>query len=298
MFHRRSYSDLVPAAAAEVGLEHGSESQHKPVVRAVASGGRVRRSLFDHGYWHLVPVLARQQLRSRYKQSGLHIAWNVIQPVALVGIYALFFHGVLNIESGDIPYLAFIVTGLVPWRFVSNAMSTSSALSDNMQLISKVYFPREIIPIVNTSIGIVELGIGTLIILAVTAAQGIYPTIHLVTLPLAYLIIIAFGAAVTIFLTALAVFIRDVSYGMQFILLGFFFATPIMYPTSQLPEWLRWFPSINPLAVGIDAVRSATLLNEWPNWGLLTLHTIIALALLVASLSYMRSVEHRMADIA
>ncbi len=290
---------MVPAAAAEV--EH--ELFERPESDALAddtlvTGSDHRRPLIRHHFWHLVPVLARQQLRGKFAQSRLNLAWNIVQPVALTGVYAAFFSGVLDVGSGSVPYLSFIIAGLVPWRFLANGLSGSTALSDNIGLISKIYFPREIIPIVNVVGGGVDLVIGTVLILIVAGVQGVSPSYHLVALPLVYLLLVFFTAATTIIVTTVAVFVRDVSHGMQLLLLGLFFATPIMYPTSQLPSWLDWFPKFNPLAVVVTQAREVLLFNSWPDPLLLGVHLVLSSAALVASLAYVRSVEQRMVDLA
>ncbi len=287
----------MPAAAAEIEHEVFDGGALVGTDQLVTDSDE-RRPLIRHGYWHLLPVLTRQQLRVKYSQSALQVAWNVIQPAALMGVYALFFNGVLDVGSDDAPYLSFIVAGLVPWRFVAASLSTASSLTDNVQLISKIYFPREIIPVVNTSVGLVDLGIGTVIMLVIVAVQGAAPSYHLVALPLVYLLVVLFAVAATIIVTTVAVFIRDVVHGMQLLLLGLFFATPIMYPTSQLPTWLQWFPDVNPLAVAVTQVRTVVLFGEWPEWGLLSVHLVIAAGFVGAALAYVRSVEHRMVDLA
>jgi ABC-type polysaccharide/polyol phosphate export permease len=296
MGRRRIYDEMVPAATAE--LEHETFDSTENDDEFLVSDSSERRPLLRHTYWHLVPALIRQQTRTRFSQSALHLAWNAIQPVALVVVYALFFNGVLEIGSGEVPYLSFIVAGLVPWRFVAAGLSSSSALTDNIHLISKVYFPREIIPIANSWSGLIDLAIGTVIIIVVAAAQGSAPSVHLVALPLAYLLVVLFATAGTIIVTTVAVFVRDVSHGMQMVLLGLFFATPIMYPESQLPSWLQWFTSVNPLAVAVNSVRDVTVLNVWPTWWLLMVHLVLSGAFLVGSMAYCRSVEHRMVDLA
>lgn len=299
MARRRQYSEVVPAAAAEVEHELFEQpASERASDAALVTDSDHRRPLFRHHFWHLVPVLTRQQLRGRFAQSRLNLTWNVVQPVALTAVYAAFFSGVLDVGSGSTPYLSFIIAGLVPWRFLANGLSSSTALSDNIGLISKIYFPREIIPIVNVVGGGVDLAIGTVLILVVAWAQGTAPSYHVIALPFVYLVLVLFTAAATIIVTTVAVFVRDVSHGMQLLLLGLFFATPIMYPESQLPSWLEWFPKLNPLAVVVNQAREVLLFNSWPNPLLLGAHLIAAGGLLVASVAYVRSVEQRMVDLA
>ena len=263
-----------------------------------SSGARSRRPLFRHGSWGLVRSLTRQNLLTRYRQSSLHLAWVILQPLAFVGVYALFFHGVLKLDSGDVPYLSFIVAGIVPWRFISNGLGNSSAITDSIHLISKVYFPREVIPIVTVASGLVDLAIGTAIMVVVALAQGIEPTYHLLALPLVYLLLVTVTTALTVFICTVAVFVRDLSHAMPLVMIGVFFATPIMYTEDQLPQWLRWFTVVNPFAVVVGDVRDLVLYDRWFAPGPYLIHLLSASALFVASLAYVRSVEGRMVDLA
>lgn len=263
--------------------------------RAVAVS---RRPLLRHGYWHLVASMTRQQLRARYHQNSLHLAWTVIQPLALAGVYALFFKGILQVDGKQFDYLSYIVTGFFAWRMFASSMGAVSAISDSVQLISKVYFPREVIPLVNTATAFVDLAIGTVLMFAIVWIQWRPPSIHLAALPLAYLVLALFTAGATTLFTTLAVFLRDVAQAMPFILQAGFFATPIFYSAERVPSWLHWMLRINPIAVVIDAIRAIMLEHAWPNWALLGAHTVGAAAFFVLSVAYLRSVEHRMVDLA
>ena len=292
-------SPLGLAPSAPPAVPAPAPSAERTVTDFVeTTGARSRRPLLRHGSWGLARSLTRQSIATRYRQSTLHLAWLVVQPLAFVGVYALFFHGVLNLGSGDVPYLSFIVAGIVPWRFISNGLGNPTAITDNIHLISKVYFPREIIPLVSVGTGVVDLAIGTVIMLVVAAVQGNPPTYHLVALPLAYLLLIVVTAALTVFVCTVAVFIRDLGHAMPLVLIGVFFATPIMYTTSQLPSWLQWFPKVNPFAVVISEVRDVVLYQQWFPPTAYLVHLLFAVCLFVASLAYVRSVEARMVDLA
>lgn len=286
---------------SEEALEVGVAAIGVPAERVgdhIVLGGHGRRPLFRHGYWRLVVSMTKQQIRARYRQSSLHLLWNVVQPLALVAVYAFFFKGILKVGDDDLPYLSFILAGLVPWRFFANGLGGVSAITDNIHLISKVYFPREVIPLVNTASGLLDLVIGTVILLSIAAFQGIPPDVHLLALPVVFLLLILVTASVTVVVSTVAVFARDLSHGMQFVLLAVFFATPIMYPASQIPSGLQWMVKLNPLAVVVLSVRDVAVEHLWPSWKLLFAHLAVASVLMVASLAYMRSVEHRMVDVA
>lgn len=281
-----------PTGRASSGV--GSSS----VTYVVFSGGRNQRPLFRHGSWRLLRSLTRQNVVSRYRQSGLRLAWSIIQPLALIGVYALFFKGVLRVDAGDVPYLSFIVAGVIPWRFVSNGFTSSSSIAENTHLISKVYFPKEMIPLSGVLSGWAELAIGTVIIVGVIGLGGHAPTYHLVALPLIYLLMVVVTCAISVVLATVSVFVRDVAHAMPFVLMAVFFATPIMYTEEQLPEWLQWFPAVNPFAVVVSGVRDLALYGRWFPLGPYLLHLAAAVAFMVAALAYVRSVESRMVDLA
>ncbi len=264
----------------------------------VIEGGIHRRPILRHGYWPLVASLTKQEFRTRYRQSALHIAWLVIQPAMLVAVYALVFKGILRIGTESVPYLSFIVAGFVPWRFYSGALGSAAAISENPSLVSKVYFPREVIPVTNTLLGIPELLVGTVIMIGVVLFQGFELSIHMLALPFAYALLLLCTINITVVLTAVAVFARDLSHSLPIVLMLIFFGTPIMYPEELVPSSLAWLNAINPLSVVIASARAGVLEDQWPQWNLLLLHTVIAAVGVWVSFAYMRAVEHRMPDIA
>lgn len=245
----------------------------------------------------LILSLTRQQLHSRYRQSVLAVAWSVIQPLALIGVYALFFRGVLRLDGGDLPYLSFIVSGLVAWRFFSSCVSTLSSISDSLHLISKAYFPREVIPLVHVLVNLIDLGVGLVIMVVIAASQSLYPSITLVALPLVLVPLVLFTAAATILASSVAVFVRDLRHGMPLLLQAMFFATPIMYAPFRVPDGLRWLLNANPIAVVIAGIRDTVLRGVWPTWYILAFHIALAAGCYLVAVSYVRSVEHRMVDL-
>lgn len=269
-------------------------------MTSVTFGGihETKRPLLRHGYWHLVPTLSGQALRTRFRQSSLHLVWAVIQPAALVAIFAFFFHGVLKIEGQSYAYLSFILCGFVLWRFIAAGLSSTASINDSIGMISKSYFPREIVPIVNVVNGWVDLGIGVFLMLGIAWVQGYPPSVHLVAMPLIFVLLLLVTLWMTILFSAVAVFIRDLRHGMPLLIQALFFATPIMYPASQLPRSLHWMINTNPVSVLTTCLRDVVLSERWPTWWLLIAHIALSAAMLVLALLYVRSVEHRMVDVA
>jgi len=277
--------------------EHGAVDPGAGVVM-VTIGAANDRPLIRHGYWHLLRSMTRQQLQIRYQQSSLHLAWTIVQPLAVFGVYALFFNGILDVDGDNLPYLSFIIAGLVPWRFFANGLGGVSSLTDNVHVISKVYFPREIVPMVTCATGVVDLAVGTVALVVVAWVQGIPPDYHLVALPLVYVLLVLVTVAITIVATTVAVFVRDLAHGMPMVLLGLFLAAPIMYPVSRVPEWMRWLVDVNPLAVTVLSLRAIAVEQTWPDFAVLLPHLAASVLLVLGAISYLRSVEHRMLDIA
>lgn len=256
-----------------------------------------RHALFGHGQWPLLWSLSEREFRSRYRQSLLAIAWSLFQPILLVAVYAIFFKGILDVSGGGVPYLSFILAGLVPWRLVVSSLGATTTLTDNVNVITKVYFPRELVPLSHVVTALVDLAIGTVILVAVAWVQGYAPGLEMVALPLIYLLVVTVSAAAIIFAATLAVFIRDVALAMPMLLQLVFFASPIMYPPDQLPPWLEWLSFLNPFAVAVNALRDVMFAGVWPDWPLLLGHLVVAMGWFVASVAYVRSVEHRLVDV-
>jgi len=272
----------------------------RSAARRLASGARrrVRRLQSRLHWWSLLWTLTLQELRTRYRQSSLDLAWGVVQPAAMVGVYALFFGGVLRVDGGDMPYLSFIVAGIVSWRFFANGLGAATSITDNLNLISKVYFPREIIPSVRVLAGFPDLLVGTVALIVIAWVQVGPPAPTLLALPLVLAILVCCTAGVTIIVTTVAVFARDLGHAIPLVLQAAFFATPIMYPPELLPSWLQWLASVNPVAVVITATRAVVVEQVWPDWTLVGIHLLGSIALLGLAIAYIRSVEHRMVDLA
>jgi ABC-type polysaccharide/polyol phosphate export permease len=176
--------------------------------------------------------------------------------------------------------------GVAVWSLVTSA-----------SLISKIYFPREAIPLSVVGAALIDLGIGIVTVFGVALFQGVDLKVQVLGMVPALAILVVWTAAVGVFTSALAVFIRDVTQIVQLILRVGFFATPVMYEPSLLPSAFAWTASVNPLAVAIEGVRDSLLCGAWPRWGVLFIHLALGVLLLMASVLYMRSVESRMADV-
>jgi ABC-type polysaccharide/polyol phosphate export permease len=247
--------------------------------------------------WELLKILTPREFRVRYRESVLDLAWSIITPLVLLAVYGIILSQLVGSHPSCAPYISSAWTGLVVWTFFSLALGmATSSLILAAPLTSKIYFPRESIPLAQVGVGLLDFAIAFATIFVVAGIQGVVPTITVIgALPVLVLIVV-WTAAASIFASALAVFIRDITQAVQLFLRAAFFATPVMYEASFLGS-LRWIATVNPIGVGIDGLRRTLLCGQWPQWNILAIQLAIGGVLLVASVFYMRKIEQRMADV-
>ena len=245
----------------------------------------------------LVYFLALRDIKVRYKQTALGVAWVLLQPLLAMGIFSIVF-GQRGLAANGVPYPLFVVSGLVPWFYFSNATSgASGSVVGNTQLISKVYFPRLAIPLAAVLANLVDLSIGLVLELVLLAVFGVGFGWQLLALPLLVALIVLTALGVSVWLAALDVQYRDVRYAVPFLVQVWLFATPVIYSSGDVPE--RWRPllALNPMTGVIEAFRWALLGNgDPPVSGLLGSALVVAL-LLGTGLLYFRRMERTFADV-
>jgi len=247
--------------------------------------------------WALLQVLTPREFRVRYRESLLDLAWAVVTPVVILIVYGIILSRAFGATGACAPYISSAWTGLVVWTFFSGALGiATTSLITASSLTSKIYFPREAIPLADVGVSSIDFGIAFVTIFIVAGIQGVAPTITVIAAVPVILMVVIWTCALSIFSAAIAVFIRDLTQAVQLLLRAGFFATPVMYEAKFLGS-MAWIAVVNPIAVGIDSLRRCLLCGTWPNWSLLAIQTVLGAALLFASLLYMRKVEHRMADV-
>lgn len=255
-------------------------------------GRRVRRVLA------LLRILTPREIKLRYRENALDMAWALITPVAVMIVYGLVLSQSFKAEGSCSSYLSSAWTGLVLWTFFATALGMASwSLLSSAELITKVYFPREAIPLSVVGATLLDLGIGIITIfpVAVYGDADLSP-MALAALP-AVLVLIVWTGALCVFASVLSVFLRDVTQAVQLFLRVGFFATPVMYEPSLLPNAFAWTATVNPLAVAITGVRDPVLCGVAPDWGVVLTQLVIGSVLLVLGVFYVRSVEPRMTDV-
>jgi lipopolysaccharide transport system permease protein len=249
-------------------------------------------------YRELLYFLTWRDIKVRYKQTALGAAWAVIQPLFMMLVFSLFFGRLAKVPSDGIPYPVFTFCALLPWQLFAHSLTESSnSLVGNQNLITKVYFPRLVIPIAAVLGGLVDFCIAFVILLLLMAWFGLVPTLAVVALPGFILLAILTALGVGLWLSALNVQYRDVRYTIGFLTQFWLFATPVAYPSSLIPAQWRWLYGLNPMAGVVEGFRWALLgKTQGPGW-LLLVSVLVVIILLVSGLYYFRRMEQTFADV-
>jgi lipopolysaccharide transport system permease protein len=254
------------------------------------------RELWD--YRELLYFLTWRDIKVRYKQTALGAAWAVIQPFFMMIVFSLFFGRLGKIPSDGIPYPVFVYCALLPWQLFAFALSESSnSLVGNQNLITKVYFPRLVVPISAVLGGLMDFAIAFVLLLAIMAYYGIVPGVAVLTLPLFILLAVMTALGAGLWLSALNVQYRDVRYTIGFLTQFWLFATPVAYPSSLVPAKWRALYGLNPMAGVVEGFRWALLAKADPPGVLLAISVSVVVLILVGGLYYFRRMEQTFADI-
>jgi lipopolysaccharide transport system permease protein len=248
-------------------------------------------------YRDLLYILARRDIKVRYKQTVLGAAWAIIQPLFTMAIFWLFFGKLTGVPSDGLPYPLFAYAGLVMWTFFSNAVTNSgNSLVIDSNLITKVYFPRMIIPVASVVAGFLDLAIafGLLILMMFFYDFGF--SVNMLMLPVLIVLIALLAVGIGMWMSALNVKYRDVRYALPFLIQLGMFATPIIYPLSIVPEKWRWLMSLNPLVGLIEAFRAACF-NKPFDWLSIGISVVVTFIILIFTAYSFRKMEDDFADI-
>lgn len=262
------------------------------------SGGWVPLHLRDlWTYRDLLYFFIWRDVKVRYKQTALGALWAILQPFLLMVVFSVFFGRLLNVGSGGVPYPVFAYTALVPWQMFANAVTQSGAsLVANQQLLTKVYFPRLLIPISATLGNLVDFVFAFAVLIGLMLYYGIAPTAAVLLTPLLAVLAVVTALGVGLWLSALNVKYRDVRYVIPFLIQLWLFATPVAYSSSIVPEAWRPFYNLNPMAGVVEGFRWALLGTGHldPMFGV---SVVVALGLLLSGLVYFRRTERTFADV-
>ena len=281
---------------SETLQEHYFGHEHVTLIRP----RRGWRSLDFKELWayrELLWVLTLRDIKVRYKQTVLGVAWAVIQPVMTMIVFSIFFGRLARMPSDGFPYPVFVYAALLPWTFFANAVGGSAnSLVGSANLISKVYFPRLIIPLSSVGAGLVDFAISAVILLVMMLVYGVGWSVNLLLAPALVLAVIFTALGVGTLLSALTVAYRDFRYVVPFLIQLWMFVTPVVYPASLVPERWQWLFYLNPMAGLIEGFRAAFLGRPFDVVGL-SISFTVAVAFFLAGILYFEKVERRFADI-
>jgi lipopolysaccharide transport system permease protein len=249
-------------------------------------------------YRELLYFFTWRDLKVRYKQTAIGVLWAVFQPFITMVVFSVFFGGLLKIPSDGVPYPIFVYTGLLFWQFFSSALSdTSNVLITNQAIITKVYFPRLILPLSSVATKLIDFGIAAVILVGMMIYYGYTPHIlGLLILPL--LLIITFMASVGfgLFLASINVKYRDVRYALPFFIQILMFVTPVIYPAGIVGKY-SWILALNPMMGVIQTARAALLETTVLNWTLVSISLVATFILMIIGIYTFKKTERYFADI-
>lgn len=274
-------------------------SDTSATLRIAASRGWVPLKLGElWEYRELLYFLIWRDVKVRYKQTVLGAAWAIIQPLFTMVVFSLFFGQLGKIPSDGIPYPIFSFAALVPWTFFANGLGQSSnSLVGSSNLITKVYFPRLVVPLAAVVSGVVDFALAFIVLLGMMLFYGIVPTINVLWLPLLFLLALITALGVGLWFSALNVEFRDVRYVITFLTQLWLFATPIAYPSSMLPQPWRTLYGLNPMTGVVEGFRWALLGTNSAPGPIIAVSSTAAVLILITGAFYFRRMERTFADI-
>jgi lipopolysaccharide transport system permease protein len=276
---------------------NNSITKPETIIRPLTGWAPLRlRELWE--YRELLFFFVWRDIKVRYKQTLLGVAWAIMQPFFAMLIFTIFFGRLANIPSDTIPYPLFSFAALVPWMYFANALTQSSnSLIEHERIITKVYFPRVILPMAAVLSGVLDFSIAFVLLLVLLGFYSVMPMLSILAIPLLVVFAAATALGVGLWLSALNVQYRDVRYVVPFMVQFWMFATPVVYPTSLVPAQWRPLYGLNPMVGVIDGFRWA-LFGQVPESLLVPLVSVIAVAVvLIGGLYYFQRMEETFADI-
>jgi lipopolysaccharide transport system permease protein len=248
-------------------------------------------------YRELLYFLVWRDLKVRYKQTAVGVLWVVLQPLMAMGVFTIFFGRLAKLPSQGLPYPVFYFCALVPWSYFAQALSNcTSTLVANQSVITKVYFPRLVLPLAAVSSGLVDCTIGLAVMITLTLGFGIRPSATAVLLPVILLLAMLTALGVGLWTSALNALYRDVASIIPFLVQFWMFASPVVYPSSLVPTKWRWLYELNPMAGVIDGIRWALTGHGQPPGPAILISAAMVMILLVGGLIFFQRIEGTVTD--
>jgi lipopolysaccharide transport system permease protein len=249
-------------------------------------------------YRELIYFMTWRDIKVRYKQTALGASWAILKPFMMMVVFSIFFGELAKVPSDGVPYPIFSYTGLLPWELFATALSIASrSLVSNRHMITKVYFPRIILPLSSILGGLVDFLIAFVILIGMMFFYGITPTANIWTLPLFLLLALVTALGTSLWLSAMNVLYRDVGYILPFLTQFWLFITPIAYAASLVPDKYKLLYALNPMTGVVEGFRWALLgIEESAPGPMLLVSSIISLLVLISGVIYFRRMERQFAD--
>jgi ABC-type polysaccharide/polyol phosphate export permease len=249
-------------------------------------------------YRYLLWLWTAREVRVRYKQSLLGVAWAILQPLALTVVFTIVFSRLVRIDTGGIPYPIFAYAALLPWTFFSTSLSFGiPSLVNNLNLVTKIYFPREVLPLASIGAALLDFLVASLIFVGMFVVYGTRPGLYALWVVPLLGIQIVLTIGVTMLGSATIVFFRDMRFVVPLLTQVWMYATPIIYPVTLVPGHLQPYYFLNPMAGIIEGYRRALVLGEAPRLPALLLSAVLSCLLLLLSYTIFKRLEPHFADL-
>jgi len=275
------------------------ELPSQPVVRIAPRRGWLDLQLRElWSFRELLYFFVWRDVKVRYKQTAIGAAWAVLQPFLTMVVFSLFFGALAKIPSNGLPYPIFYYCALLPWLYFAGALqNATNTVVEQQRVITKVYFPRILLPMAAVCSGLVDFAIGFLVFVAMMFYYGIFPGAAILVLPPLLLLAVLTALACGLWLSALNAMYRDVRYIVPFLVQFWMFASPVAYPASLVPERWRWLYGLNPMAGVIEGFRWALTGQGQPPGVMLAASAAVVLVLLFGGLVFFQRAEGTLADV-
>jgi lipopolysaccharide transport system permease protein len=249
-------------------------------------------------YRELLYILAWREIKLRYKQTAIGISWVLLQPLIMVAIFAAIFGLWVKVPSDGVWYPVFALTAIIPWTYFSQAITRSGeSLVGNANLVSKIYFPRLLLPLSMILTPLVDLALSMVLLFGMLMYAGIPLTWKASTLPVFIFLVMLTSMGLSLIISAMNVKYRDVRHAVPFVMQIGMFLTPIAYPVSLVPEQWRWLYGLNPMVGVIEGFRWALLEGTAPDPMVMAGSVVVQIVVLIAGLVYFKKMERQFADI-
>lgn len=243
-----------------------------------------------YNYRELLKTNIKKEVRGKYKGSWLGVLWTFLNPLLMLAVYAFVFPYILRVQVDN--YTIFMIVALIPWNFFTTAIqSGTGCVVANGNILKKVYFPREIIPISITTSQLVNFLITCIIMFVFILFSGVGFSLHILLMPLLIIIQYIITLALTFILSAITVFVRDVDHFVSVFLTLGFYATPIVYQANMLPDKFQWALKVNPMAQLVEAYRSILYYHQMPDFVMIGIWAVLSLVLLVVGYMIFKKLE-------